>query len=379
MKKILFISHDSGLTGAPILFLNLAKILEKEKFEIDFVVSNGGTLEKEFSAIGKVTVLSRRKKTYAGRIINIIRSKVIKRILSIGTAKYDFILSNTITNGHLYPHYTSNIFICTYVHELPFSIIIDTNESDLKNVIERTKLFLSPSMAVDSNLSTTYNIDKKLILRLPYYIPDHFEKKQTARDAMRKKLGFSPTDFVVAMMGTMNWRKGPDVFLEVAKKVNEVNKSVKFIWCGGGDPTNQYWIGAKIDIEKLELQDNVRLIPAINDSWNMMASLDTFFLSSREDPYPLVVLEAAMMELPIVCFQKGGGAPEFVGDTAGISVPYLDIDKAAAAIIKLKEDKVLHKNVSSAARKKYLKDHSKENVISHFTEILERIELLKNN
>ena len=50
---------------------------------------------------------------------------------------------------------------------------------------------------------------------------------------------------------------------------------------------------------------------------------DLLVLTSREDPCPLVNMEAMESSLPVVAFQGAGGAPEVLAD-AGICVPYLE-------------------------------------------------------
>ena len=59
---------------------------------------------------------------------------------------------------------------------------------------------------------------------------------------------------------------------------------------------------------------------------------DVFLLPSREDPFPLVCLEAAEAGMPVVCFAEAGGMPDFVEDDAGFVVPYLDVEAMAEAV-----------------------------------------------
>ena len=49
-----------------------------------------------------------------------------------------------------------------------------------------------------------------------------------------------------------------------------------------------------------------------------------------EDPFPLVMLEAAALATPTVCFLGNGGAPEFVEEDAGICVPSGNVEALAA-------------------------------------------------
>jgi glycosyltransferase involved in cell wall biosynthesis len=77
--------------------------------------------------------------------------------------------------------------------------------------------------------------------------------------------------------------------------------------------------------------------------------MDCFVLPSREDPCPLVVLEAAATGLPIVCFKGSGGAADFVGADAGVAVPYLDIHAMAQAILELQKSPELRRRLGSTA------------------------------
>jgi hypothetical protein len=52
MKRIVIISHDSSLTGAPILLLNLLKLIKTQnKYDILTVLHRGGKIEEEFKKL----------------------------------------------------------------------------------------------------------------------------------------------------------------------------------------------------------------------------------------------------------------------------------------------------------------------------------------
>ncbi len=63
--------------------------------------------------------------------------------------------------------------------------------------------------------------------------------------------------------------------------------------------------------------------------------MDLFALPSREDAFPLAMLEASAAQLPVVTFASGG-APELVDDEVGRVVPYPDLDGFAAALEELR-------------------------------------------
>jgi glycosyltransferase involved in cell wall biosynthesis len=78
---------------------------------------------------------------------------------------------------------------------------------------------------------------------------------------------------------------------------------------------------------------------------------------SREDPYPLVMLNAAAFSTLTVCFEGSGGPPEFVGNDAGVTVPYGDILAMARVLNELGEDAERRKSLGEGARLKLNRDH----------------------
>src|SRR6185312_17200948 len=65
---------------------------------------------------------------------------------------------------------------------------------------------------------------------------------------------------------------------------------------------------------------------------------DVFVLLSREDPFPLIVLEAAFLYKPIIAFENSGGIPEFIEHGAGMLAPYLDTSEIARKVYQLSRD-----------------------------------------
>ena len=80
-------------------------------------------------------------------------------------------------------------------------------------------------------------------------------------------------------------------------------------------------------------------------------------LTSREDPYPVVCLEKAALEKPIVCFANAGGASAFVEEDHGFVVPYLDGPAMADRIVPLIDSADRRRTMGTAARRKATERH----------------------
>ena len=113
---------------------------------------------------------------------------------------------------------------------------------------------------------------------------------------------------IVGMCGHASFRKGADIFLETAANVPEAD----FLWVGGWRPQeasdNIAYAGFN-----LRALPNLYVTGAVDNPYPYMAIMDLFFLSSREDPNPLVVGEALALGAPILSFS----ATTAIGDRLG--------------------------------------------------------------
>jgi glycosyltransferase involved in cell wall biosynthesis len=151
----------------------------------------------------------------------------------------------------------------------------------------------------------------------------------------------------------MDWRKGIDLFIQVANFVdkNYPDLDIGFCWIGSSVARNSY-IEYIYEIELLSLGKRFKFLGETADVNSYMADLDLFLLTSREDPFPLVMLEAARQGIPICCFENSGGAIEFVDQKTGIIMPMLDIAGMSQAVVAFSQNIELCRSVGEEA---YLK------------------------
>tara|TARA_R110000782_G_scaffold78276_3_gene155039 strand:- start:81131 stop:81544 length:414 start_codon:yes stop_codon:yes gene_type:complete len=95
----------------------------------------------------------------------------------------------------------------------------------------------------------------------------------------------------------------------------------------------------------------VKLVGEVADPLSHIAMADLFMLPSRDDPFPLVALEAASCGVPIICFDAlADGVGTWVCEGAGEIVPSFDISAMADAVTRFLTDSALHQSASAAAR-----------------------------
>jgi len=348
---MIIIGHDASLTGAPIVLLNFVKWLVHEKNEPVFIIlKKGGPLLNSYKALGNLYVWETDlgEKPIFFRILNRIidlqkrrKKRIVKNALQ---NKPSLILSNTVVNGDIIEMFESqNIPVINWVHELENVIQLFNKEKGSDKSLQYSDHIIAASEAVKGNLILNHNIPAENISVFYEMVAGRKELPHT---------GNKP-DFVVGGCGTLIHRKGFDLFLQVAHIIinKKEIKNIRFVWIGGDENSYSYK-EFKREIGLLNLEPYITITGETTDPFAYYNSLDLFLMTSREDPFPLVNIEAAQCGLPIICFDKSGGSPEFVTEDVGFVVDYLDVEAMAGRIIELKNNHERYNQMSENIRKK---------------------------
>jgi glycosyltransferase involved in cell wall biosynthesis len=374
--KVAFISHESSLSGAPLLLLNLIKLLNKHQVcQSLIIMKRGGTLDSLFKEEVSTVIVKpsdyQLGKTFMGKVIDYLSYKKRLRILQTTLREYDVIISNTVANGRL----LKTLLKCkkpiiTYVHELDSAMAICDRLGDTSLTLKHSNAFFSPTDAVSDNLIKNHKIPASIIKPLNY----HFEmpESEILRHKQEKKSAFlnmyqiPAGKFYVVGMGSATLRKGIDLFVEICQQTISQDKGIHFIWIGDFIENETK---AKIQqiIADNGLSEHLTITGFIAPSRDNLLPFDIFALTSREDPYPLVVLEAAFLEIPSISFTGGGGIGSFVGEDAGFQVMDNSTLQFTNRILELKANRILLEAKGRTAREKALRLHSDDlHIIKQF-------------
>lgn len=379
-RAVLFVGHDASRTGAPIVLLHLQKWL-KENTAIRFgtLLVQGGPLEAEYEALGPTWVLDRAvhdradagdwmmripyvRRHWQRWMISRQRARLLEELRGLNA---DLVYANTVATWAGVEFASPlGLPLLLHVHELEMAIQQFAGREGFEQLKEKTGVYVAVSRAVRENLIERHGIAPGSIELVYEFIeaqgmPEHAREERRRR--LCEELGIdstAPTLFVGGC-GTTDWRKGIDLLIQVALRVcreGDGERPVHFVWLGGSVDSLE-WTRARHDIEKAGLSGRFHLISSRPGAIGYIDIFDVFALTSREDPYPLVMLEAASLGKPIVCFAGGGGTPEFVEEDAGFVVPYLDVDAMAGRVVELLGTEDLRTSMGDAGRKKVRDRH----------------------
>ena len=156
--------------------------------------------------------------------------------------------------------------------------------------------------------------------------------RPVARDgvAAKRALLRLPEGATLAVgLGYADLRKGFDLFLQVWRLAQAADPSIHLLWVGDLDPVVSAYLGA--ELAAAVATGTFHRVPFQTDGADWLAAADVHLLTSREDPFPSVVLEAMSAGVPTVAFEEAGSAPDLLREFgAGAAVPLGD----AAAMVR---------------------------------------------
>lgn len=112
----------------------------------------------------------------------------------------------------------------------------------------------------------------------------------------------------IVMVGSINERKGVELFSRVADLAADKHPNWKF-----------HWVGSKATMDQLYQSEKVTWHGWHWNPKDIIAQCDLFFLSSIDDPCPLAALEALHLQKRCVAF-KDTGTAELIKDLKGCAV-----------------------------------------------------------
>jgi len=109
--KILVISHDASLTGAPVLLLHTIRLLKERGCKFNALIRKNGPLREAFEKeCERCMVLQLHKKEkLVKKVKRLLRSqRLVQMSLKSILRGVDIVLSNTITNGEVLAQIKTN-------------------------------------------------------------------------------------------------------------------------------------------------------------------------------------------------------------------------------------------------------------------------------
>lgn len=182
--------------------------------------------------------------------------------------------------------------------------------------------------------------------------------KPTESD-FKKKYGLENQKVVLGVAFDWGYRKGLDVFVELAKRIPE---GYKIVLVGTNDAIDS------------QLPDNIILIHQTNNQIELAeiySAADLFVNPTREENYPTVNMEALACGTPVLTFRTGG-SPEIIDKTCGSVVEVDDVDATEKEIVRICEDKPYSKEACLERAKSFNMNDRFEEYVELYGDVIKK-------
>jgi glycosyltransferase involved in cell wall biosynthesis len=324
-KKLLFVGHEATRTGAPLILLALMEALGRlTGAELYLVLERDGPLLEDYRRVAHVLV-NRNGALYGPSVPQLLDE--------LATPAPDLALCNCAETWRLMEEVRRAGIprIVALVHER-----MSHFPDEVGRVVHRAAdRVIFPARAVKMSAVRFFPQYRDADVVPQGLLKDDFglSDKAGARKTVRDELGLSADVRIVLGCGVRQPRKGLDLFIQLAARVrSQTDVPVRFLWVGGDALATEFKQFVQHDIALLDLDADVQFIDETVDPERYFQAADVYALTSRDDPFPCVVHEAMACALPVVAFDRAGGAGEALAEGCGIIVPYLDLDAMAQQV-----------------------------------------------
>ncbi len=333
---ILFITPTGGRTGSEMMIWYLLNHLKGKVRTAIYCRQNGELFAKESTA--DQTFLNTTNRNWLYKFYEAIYFKLLKRTPEIDRIKAihqqvkpEFWYINTLMNADVVDLAIKlKIPYLLHIHEL-VSVYDELTENQFENQLKNAHTIICCSSMVQKRINQMGY--QNTVLHHEFIDTSKITLKQN-RDELRSRFKIPKNAFVWLMSGTMNFRKGYDILPDL---LENIPRNSYFAWLGSQKDSGViHYIKKRVENEKFNF---IYLGSQSEKYYDYMNLADGFVLLAREDPFPLVMMEAAFLQKPIVGFNSGG-ISEFVIEGCGKVVDSFNPKDLGNAMIEIEMGKV---------------------------------------
>ncbi|MFA5339367.1 MAG: glycosyltransferase family 4 protein [Candidatus Omnitrophota bacterium] len=344
--RILLLTSNLRVGGIERYTVTLANALQLMGHSV-FVASAGGELEKQLLPevkavkvpLGTKSIASPKITATVFRLWELVKEEKIEIIhAQTRVAQFAACMLSSMTkvpyvatwHGFYKPHFFRKVLPCW------------------------GEMTIAISMSVVGHLKNDFNRDEKKI-RLIYNGLDtsrfeHVYKEQEKREIRKRyKLNGGP---VIGIIARLSEEKGHMILLEAFKALLDDVPGAQLLIIGSGRIEDKI----KARVSELGIADNVRFVGNTLDTHDLLSVMDVFVRPSTSEGFGLSIVEAMLMDVPVVSSDVGDFRAMQKDAEIGVLADPLDSRKLKEAIKKILIDREFAVKISAAA-KKYAKAH----------------------
>lgn len=332
-RRLLIISHEAGRTGAPLSALTLAREFSRSGAELKIILRRDGPLRSDFEALG-ATYIFRSEPSFslADMPSMALRTDPILALKCLRNPDRPYCLSRAeeIQTRDLAATVMAWAPDAVYANTTHCGDVLDALNGLDAPVLMHVRELGETLKALDARRrgAVVRHADHAVCVsqRVARELTDEFPALQgrtsieppavasMASDEEPPSLALAnmgAEDIIILGVGTVGPRKGADLFIEAAKHALlrwPGAGALRFIWLGNGPERENYV--RQLAAEGFE--ERIMFPGETDNPFAFYRAAHALLCTSREDPYPRIMIEAGGCGVPVVAFEGAGGSDDFI-------------------------------------------------------------------
>ncbi|MHC9045975.1 rhamnan synthesis F family protein [Microbacterium saperdae] len=317
LNPVLLVGNDARSAGGPLLLLEIARRLRARGRSPVFLLKQGGPLFDRFAALGPTMIADE------GWDLAALGAELPADLPILANTGWGALLAERLGVAQ-----RSTVL----VHEMPDYLVAQ----DLLGPVSRARAVVTSMPVMEAELARLLVPSPRLRTIIPGIRTPSPSRRGERRVRRRLAAQYASPSRVFLGAGYADERKGFDLFLDAAQKIAAVDARATFVWLG----ELSGWARPMAD---RALSRGLRLaLPGFRaDADDWYAATDVYLLTSRQDPGPTTVMNAAGIGVPFVGLDADIGlralpdviaaTGEFVADTDALAARAQEVARTSSA------------------------------------------------
>lgn len=359
--RVVFLVTSMPVGGAEVLLVNLIRGIDRQRFTPELCCLKeqgplGEELAKEIPVFENL-IAGKYDLRVLPRLVELFRMRKVDAVITVGAGDKMFW-------GRIAAYLAGVPVVASAIHSTGWPDGINWLNRRLTRITDR---FIGVAGAHGRHLREVEGFPAEKVVVIPNGIDTRrFVPDLASRMEIRMELGIEPTSPVCGIVAALRPEKDHALFLRAARRVVDDCPAARFLIVGDGPER-----GAIEALRReLNLESEVILTGNRPDIPKLLAAMDLFALTSKNEASPVSILEAMAVGLPIVA-PKVGSIPQAVDEgSSGFLVPAGDLDQTSQAIATLVQDPELRRTMGKRGREKVQAYGSLELMIQGYEDLI---------
>jgi len=363
-----FVLTSLPIGGAEMLLLNLIKAMDRINFCPEIVcLKEAGELGPEFAKhvpvhshlIGNkydVSVLFRLKRLFQKRSAD--------AVITVGAGDKMFW-------GRLAASLARIPVVCSALHSTGWPDGVGKLNRLLTPI---TDGFIAVAKSHADYLVQSEGFPVERVFTIPNGVDtQRFVLDSSMRGWLRRTLNLPEHSRLVGIVAALREEKNHSQFINAACQVQKLLPETHFVIVGDG-PERQ-----KIETEIADsgIQSHFHLLGSRQDTPRILAGLDVFCLTSKNEANPVSILEAFSCGVPVVSSNVGSICETVLPETTGLLTKPLNASETASALCRLLENPGLASQLGRNGRNRVVANCSLQSMVQGYQSLIQRLYNMK--